>query len=290
MKLARFPVRCLERTDWYTLTIGARNPPIARHHAEHLSDSRLMFTDDLARMKVHEHGSCRVIHSHDRREHEVAVELGDVMPSVAIKGNDLHKSSVATTGPGARGSDKMLGMSDSSSGRLRIADLADEPAIATLMQSSIRHFFPMYYSPPQVEASLLYVGVPDRDLIADGTYFVAGDDAGLIACGGWSMRDKLYAGSDDAGDSRLLDPKTEAAHIRAMFVRPDCSRRGLGRSIIEASEVAASAAGFTEMTLMATLPGEPLYVACGFREVERTDVLAPNGTLLPCVAMNKSLG
>ncbi len=158
------------------------------------------------------------------------------------------------------------------------------------MQASIRHFFPLYYEPPQVEASLRYVGVPDRDLIADGTYYVAEDDEGLIACGGWSMRDKLYSGSDDAGDSRLLDPAIEAAHVRAMFVRPDWSRRGLGRVIIETSEAAAKAAGFGMMSLMATLPGEALYAACGFRELERVDVITPDGTPLPCVAMEKPVG
>jgi hypothetical protein len=104
---------------------------------------------------------------------------------------------------------------------LRLARLNEEDAIETLMKSSIHHFFPLYYDEAQTEASLLYVGVPDRDLIDDGTYYVAEDDGGLVACGGWSKRDKLYSGSNTAGDSRLLDPATEAAHIRAMFVRPD---------------------------------------------------------------------
>src|SRR5262249_20254259 len=134
---------------------------------------------------------------------------------------------------------------------LRVAELDDEAAIAALMQSSIRHFFPAYYTEPQVEASLLYVGVPDRALMEDGTYYVAEDDVGLTACGGWSKRAKLYSGSDDAGDSRYLDPATEPAHVRAMFVRPDRGRRGLGRAIIEESEAAAKVAGFTTMSLMA---------------------------------------
>ena len=43
------------------------------------------------------------------------------------------------------------------------------------------------------------------------------------------------------------------------------------------------------MSLMATLPGEPLYAACGFREIERTDVMTPNGTPVPCVAMEKPI-
>jgi GNAT superfamily N-acetyltransferase len=174
--------------------------------------------------------------------------------------------------------------------RLRVARTEDVGAIEALMQSSIRHFFPRFYGGPQTEASLRYVGVPDPDLVADGTYYVAEDEDRLVACGGWSLRDKLYAGSDSAGDSRLLDPSTEAAHIRAMFVHRDWSRRGLGRAIIEASELAAERAGFTEMTLMATLPGEPLYLACGYDVLERVDVITPSGTPLPCVAMHKVLG
>jgi predicted N-acetyltransferase YhbS len=172
---------------------------------------------------------------------------------------------------------------------LHPATPADEPAIETLMQASIRHFFPAFYDDAQVAASLRYVGVPDRDLIEDGTYFVAEAEGALVACGGWSKRDKLYSGSDTAGDSRILDPATEAAHIRAMFVRPDWSRRGLGRRIIEESERAAKAAGFTTVSLMATLPGEALYAACGFRELERVDVITPSGTPLPCVSMEKPI-
>jgi hypothetical protein len=119
---------------------------------------------------------------------------------------------------------------------LRLARLGEEDAIEALMRSSILHFFPAYYDDRQVQASLKYVGVPDADLISDGTYYVAEDDAGLIAAGGWSKRTKLYAGSAAAeDDDRLLDPTTEPAHIRAMFVRPrlgtawtrSCDRRGV---------------------------------------------------------------
>lgn len=170
---------------------------------------------------------------------------------------------------------------------LRLAGIDDEEAIEVLMKASIRHFFPDFYDDAQVEASLLYVGVPDRDLIEDGTYFVVEVDGEVVACGGWSKRDKLYSGSESAGDSRLLDPATEAAHIRAMFVRPDWRRHGLGRRIINESVLAAKAAGFSTMSLMATLPGEALYAACGFREVERVEVITPNGTPLPCVEMEK---
>ena len=90
----------------------------------------------------------------------------------------------------------------------------------------------------------------------------------LVACGGWSRRDKLYTGGDAEGDARLLDPATEPARVRAMFVRVDWTRRGLGRRILEDCEEAARAEGFTQLVLSATLAGLPLYQAFGFQEVE----------------------
>ena len=41
---------------------------------------------------------------------------------------------------------------------------------------------------------------------------------------------------------------------------------------------------------MATLPGEPLYRAFGFREVARTMVLLPDGLELDGVAMERPIG
>src|SRR5437867_4237898 len=125
---------------------------------------------------------------------------------------------------------------------LRLATLDDEAAIEALMKASIRDIFPNFYDARQSASSIRYVGVADRMLIEDGTYFVAEADGELVACGGWSRRDKLYTGSGASGDdTRLLDPETEPARVRAMFVRPDWTRRGLGRRILEACEAAAKA-------------------------------------------------
>jgi len=40
---------------------------------------------------------------------------------------------------------------------------------------------------------------------------------------------------------------------------------------------------------MATLPGLPLYEACGFRVVERTVVTLPDGVSIAAAAMEKTL-
>jgi hypothetical protein len=49
-----------------------------------------------------------------------------------------------------------------------------------------------------------------------------------------------------------------------MFVRRDRTRRGLGTAILDASHRAAAAEGFTDLVLMATLPGVPLCRRFGF--------------------------
>lgn len=174
---------------------------------------------------------------------------------------------------------------------LRLARLDEAEAIDALMKLATRDIFPLVYSAEQTASAVRYVAAVDRQLIDDGTYFVFEAGGELIACGGWSKRAKLYTGSGDAeGDDRLIDPMTEAAHVRAMYTRPDWTRRGLGRRILEACEAAARRDGFRMMTLGATLPGLPLYEAFGFRETGREDVTMPDGVTLECVWMDKPIG
>jgi len=172
----------------------------------------------------------------------------------------------------------------------RVAVAADIAGITKLMQSSIRALFPSFYNARQTASAVVHVGHLDTRLIEDGTYFVHEADGEIVACGGWSRRALLYTGSDpQANDDRLLDPRTEPARVRAMFVRADWTRRGLGRAILDACRHAARAEGFSTLALMATLPGEPLYRAFGFREIRREPVLMPDGVSIECVAMERAI-
>ena len=75
-----------------------------------------------------------------------------------------------------------------------------------------------------------------------------------------------------------------------MFIRPDWTRRGLGRRILEESEAAAHRAGFRRLELVATLPGVPLYEAFGFKpNGEVKDIVLSDGVRVPCLAMSKSV-
>jgi GNAT superfamily N-acetyltransferase len=85
----------------------------------------------------------------------------------------------------------------------------------------------------------------------------------------------------------LLDPKTDAAKIRAFFVHPEWARRGIGGMILEACERAATAAGFTRLEMGATLTGVPFYRAKGYTELDRSEVPLGDGLTLPIVRMGK---
>jgi GNAT superfamily N-acetyltransferase len=173
---------------------------------------------------------------------------------------------------------------------LRVATLADADRIELLMKESAAAIFPRWYDEQGAASAVEHVAVVDRLLLEDGTYFVLEAGGEIVACGGWSRRDRLYTGSGDGGDdARLLDPATEPARVRAMFVRDDWTRRGLGRRIIDACEEAARREGFGRMALSATLPGVPLYQACGFEPLEEVDTVLVDGVRLRCVAMEKPI-
>jgi GNAT superfamily N-acetyltransferase len=173
---------------------------------------------------------------------------------------------------------------------LRVARPDDAPSVDALMKESVAEIFPSYYDAEQVASSIRYVAEVDPMLLEDGTYFVLESASEIVACGGWSRRDRLYTGSGESeGDSRLLDPATEPARVRAMFVRSDWTRRGLGRRILEECEAAARHEGFSRLALGATLPGVPLYLAYGFEPVEEGEIALSDGVRLGYLSMTKTI-
>jgi N-acetylglutamate synthase-like GNAT family acetyltransferase len=192
--------------------------------------------------------------------------------------------------------------------RIRKAVVTDVPALRALIEMSVRALQAQDYTPAQMEGALETVFGVDSQLIADGTYFVAearlveakheeekpsgGNNAGsewvIAGCGGWSKRKTLY-GSDHwtEREDALLDPKRDAAKIRAFFIHPAWARRGIGSKILEACEIAASAAGFASYEMGATLTGAKLFGKKGYVAVENIEVPLKNGLSLPVVRMAK---
>ncbi len=74
----------------------------------------------------------------------------------------------------------------------RVATPADAPAIAALMRSSVLELFPRYYDDRQTASAAVHIAHLDEQLLEDGTYYVHEAGSEIVACGGWSLRYKLY--------------------------------------------------------------------------------------------------
>ncbi len=173
---------------------------------------------------------------------------------------------------------------------LRLAHEEDVSALEALIPLSVRALQSPYYSQAQIEAALGPVFGVDRQLIRDGTYFIAEQDGVIIGCGGWSKRRALDGGDRSRErEDELLDPERDAARVRAFFVHPDWARRGIGRSIMAACERTIRESGFSTVDIVATLAGEPLYALFGYAVVERYEIAMVSGMSLPVVKMNKVL-
>jgi GNAT superfamily N-acetyltransferase len=174
--------------------------------------------------------------------------------------------------------------------RIRVATPADIPALHTLIEQSVRMLQKHDYTPEQIEGALNHALGLDTQLIDDQTYFVA-ELAGsneIAGCGGWSFRRTLFG--SDHGPSRetaFLDPSTDAAKIRAIFVHPGHARRGLGTLILKHCEQAARLAHFVRFEMGSTLTGVPLYTLRGYTPGETINVPLPNGEVLAVVRMTK---
>lgn len=181
---------------------------------------------------------------------------------------------------------------------LRPATRGDIPALEALIRVSGVELSLGAYTGAQAEAMTAHVYGVDTQLIDDGTYFAI-EDAGtqadtdtgrIVACGGWSRRGTLFgADRTKSGEDPLLDPAHDPARIRAFFVAPEHARRGLGRRLLAACEDAARAAGFTRMELVSTAPGEPLYLAAGYRVAERFELHLPGGVDVPVSRMARTI-
>jgi GNAT superfamily N-acetyltransferase len=192
--------------------------------------------------------------------------------------------------------------------RIRKAVAEEIPVLRELIEASVRGLQAQDYTAAQMEGALETVFGVDSQLIADGTYFVAEakiEDAGseadktvgvertgagwtIAGCGGWSKRKTLYGSDHWTGrEDALLDPKCDAAKIRAFFIHPAWARRGIGSRILEACEMAGSAAGFMSYEMGATLTGAKLFGVKGYVVVEKIEVPLKGGISLPVIRMAK---
>ena len=171
---------------------------------------------------------------------------------------------------------------------LRLAQQGDIAEIEALMKRSMRALGVGHYSQEQIDSCCQYVCVPDQQLIADQTFFIVQTKGVLVGCGGWSFRNKLYAGPTDVSQSpSRLDPSVDAARIRAMFTDPDYSGRGIGSLILNHSELALKEMGFSRGALGSTLSGFSFYDSKGWQTKTAEQARLPDGVSIEVIQMQK---
>src|SRR5678815_1360016 len=72
--------------------------------------------------------------------------------------------------------------------QIRLAQLSDVPAIRLLIRLACRELMTNDYTARQVESMLRYALDIDRQLILDGTYYIAECNGRITGVGGWSFR------------------------------------------------------------------------------------------------------
>lgn len=171
---------------------------------------------------------------------------------------------------------------------IRVAKETELDELEKLISSSVWQLQSDTYSEAQRDGALGTVFGVGSQLIKDGTYYVIEIGGQIAACGGWSYRSTLFGADPGKLEAESkLDPKRDAARIRAFFVAPCFARQGLGTKILQECELRAHEKGFKKFELVATLAGEPLYAKSGFSAVERYEVSLSNGEVLPVVKMVK---
>ena len=150
------------------------------------------------------------------------------------------------------------------------ASLEDFPHTQVLISKSVRKLQAQYYKKSEIETALeLVSGI--EELIAAGSFLLAGYEKKIIGCGGWAID--------------VSEP--QKAEIRGFFVHPDFARRGVATHLLIACENECLRRGIVDLYLTATLSGEPFYKKCGFSECERFKQDLSNGETFELVKMVK---
>ncbi len=81
----------------------------------------------------------------------------------------------------------------------------------------------------------------------------------------------------------------KTAEVRAIYVRPDCVRKGVGRRLLQAVEASARAHALLRLTVQATINAVPFNQAHGYVLDGFTTFMLKIGTALSCASMHKDL-
>lgn len=173
--------------------------------------------------------------------------------------------------------------------KFRKANFDDINELEELIITSARSINSSYYTEAEINAALGSAWTVDKQLIFDETYWLVETNKNrIIGCGGWSKRNLLFGKAELLNQNETeLNPDFEPARIRAFFIHPKYKRMGIGQELLKICEKEAILKGFNSFELVATLSGEKLYSANGYKEIERYEVELGNGVTNKVVSMRK---
>lgn len=104
----------------------------------------------------------------------------------------------------------------------------------------------------------------DQSMIEDKTLYCLIENDQIVACGGWSKRNKTFENPSNSKDMRSSNDSKSAGIIRTFYVRPDITRRGYGQKLLKYCEEEAKKEGFTKIELSTTLFAKKFYSTNGY--------------------------
>jgi putative acetyltransferase len=165
-------------------------------------------------------------------------------------------------------------VSNTQSFRVREAVETDAEAVARVLFEAIHGSASRYYS-SEVIAS--WARVPDELRCSQIRRAIAGtDELCLVA---------EHKG-EVVGFGSIVPSLSE---LRALYVRTDVGRRGVGAAILHDLERMAVARGLSELHMDASINAEVFYQRHGYQVIERGEHRLANGAQMACVKMRKPL-
>ncbi len=150
---------------------------------------------------------------------------------------------------------------------IRLAQKRDLDEINALINMSSKELQSGFYKSNVIEEALeLVTGI--EALIEAETFLVAVQSEKIIGCGGYVNAHTF-------------------SELRAFFVHPEFSRKGIASKIMSKCIEHSAEVGFKQIKLVATLAGVPFYTKLGFTEVSREIIALSSGSQFEVVEMTR---
>lgn len=161
---------------------------------------------------------------------------------------------------------------------IRATNTGDLARVDALLEASYPVLLKPDYAPSVLVTCLPLITRANPALLRSGTYYIAEDDDGPLAAGGWTH------GAPQGG----VGPR-DVGHIRHVVTHPKALRRGLARALLERSFRAARTSGVRWMMCQSTRTAEPFYASMGFQRRGEIDIRLRPGISFPAVEMIRPL-